>query len=150
MLETVEFDILVAGKSTDEVSQPHRAYEVSTEDLWHTWPRVLPEAFDVWVEMGRRDMLEFAITFKADMSPAHMVNLTVRQKRPVSPMVGPSIPISSGRTLPIVDAHGGQHRTYAPRDVCTNPVVRSTVTASLLATLNRLSGGRWTWASARR
>ena len=92
------------------------------EISWRARSRAHSEAFAARVETGRRDMLEFAITFKADMPPARIVtsdpsgrsgrfHLWLVLRFPY-PLAGP---------LSIADAHGGQHRTYAPRNVCHQP-----------------------------
>ena len=89
-------------------------------------------------------MLEFAITFKPDMTPERMINLTKEAE-------------ASGFTYGwIFDSHVLWQEPYPLLTLMaantakmrfgtcvTNPAVRdATVTASLLATINRISGGR--------
>jgi probable F420-dependent oxidoreductase len=89
-------------------------------------------------------MLEFAITFKADMSPAHMVNL-IRQAEAAGFSYGWSFDshILWQDPYPVLTLMAVNTERMRLGTCVTNPVVRDpTVTASLLATLNRISGGR--------
>src|SRR5262245_55654536 len=89
-------------------------------------------------------MLEFAITFKADMPPARIVNLT-RQAEAAGCTYGWSFDshLLWQDPYPLL-TQMATHTTQMRLGTCvTNPAVRDpTVTASLLATLNRISGGR--------
>jgi probable F420-dependent oxidoreductase len=89
-------------------------------------------------------MLEFAITFKADMPPARIVNLT-RQAEDVGFTYGWSFDshILWQDPYPLLTLMALNTERMRLGTCVTNPVVRDpTVTASLLATLNRISGGR--------
>src|SRR5262245_50097393 len=94
--------------------------------------------------MQRKRMLEFAITFKPDMTHGRIVSLTKQAE-------------AAGFSYAwIFDSHVLWQEAYLLMTLMavntermrlgtcvTNPVVRdATVTASLLATLNRISGGR--------
>ena len=89
-------------------------------------------------------MLEFAITFKADMPPARIVNLT-RQAEAAGFSYGWSFDshILWQDPYPLLTLMAVNTERMRLGTCVTNPVVRDpTVTASLLATLNRISGGR--------
>ncbi len=89
-------------------------------------------------------MLEFAITFKADMPPARMVNLT-RQAEAAGFSYGWSFDshILWQDPYPLLTLMAVNTERMRLGTCVTNPVVRDpTVTASLLATLNRIAGGR--------
>jgi probable F420-dependent oxidoreductase len=89
-------------------------------------------------------MLEFAITFKADMSPAHIVALT-RQAELAGFTYGWSFDshLLWQDPYPLLTLMAVNTAHMRLGTCVTNPVVRDpTVTASLLATLNRISGGR--------
>jgi probable F420-dependent oxidoreductase len=89
-------------------------------------------------------MREFAITFKADMPPARIVNLT-RQAEGVGFTYGWSFDshIIWQDPYPLLTLMAANTTQMRLGTCVTNPVVRDpTVTASLLATLNRISGGR--------
>src|SRR5262245_58529757 len=89
-------------------------------------------------------MLEFAITFKADMPPARIVNLT-RQAEAAGCTYGWSFDshILWQDPYPLLTLMAVNTERMRLGTCVTNPVVRDpTVTASLLATLNRISGGR--------
>jgi probable F420-dependent oxidoreductase len=89
-------------------------------------------------------MLEFAITFKADMSPAHIVDLT-RQAELAGFTYGWSFDshLLWQDPYPLLTLMAVNTAHMRLGTCVTNPVVRDpTVTASLLATLNRISGGR--------
>src|SRR3989442_4539827 len=89
-------------------------------------------------------MLEFAITFKPDMTPEHMVNLT-RQEEAVGFTYGWSFDshIIWQEPYPLLTLMAANTKRMRLGTCVTNPAVRNpTVTASLLATLNRISGGR--------
>jgi probable F420-dependent oxidoreductase len=89
-------------------------------------------------------MLEFAITFKSDMTPDHIVALT-KQAEAAGFNYGW---IFDSHVLwqdpyPIMTLMAANTQRMRFGTCVTNPVVRDpTVTASLLATLNRISGGR--------
>src|SRR5262249_55250715 len=103
-----------------------------------------PEAFHLRVEIGRRSMLEFAITFKADMPPARIVSLT-RQAEAAGFTYGWSFDshILWQDPYPLLTLMAANTAHMTVGTCVTNPVARNpTVTASLLATLNRISGGR--------
>lgn len=89
-------------------------------------------------------MLEFAITFKADMPPERIVSLT-RQAEAVGFTYGWSFDshILWQDPYPLLTLMAVNTQRMRLGTCVTNPVVRDpTVTASLLATLNRISGGR--------
>jgi probable F420-dependent oxidoreductase len=89
-------------------------------------------------------MLEFAITFKADMPPARIVDLT-RQAEALGFTHGWSFDshILWQDPYPLLTLMAANTERMRLGTCVTNPVVRDpTVTASLLATLNRISGGR--------
>ena len=89
-------------------------------------------------------MLEFAITFKADMPPARIVNLT-RQAEAAGFSYGWSFDshILWQDPYPLLTLMAVNTERMRLGTCVTNPVVRDpTVAASLLATLNRISGGR--------
>jgi probable F420-dependent oxidoreductase len=89
-------------------------------------------------------MLEFAITFKADMPPQRIVNLT-RQAEAAGFTYGWSFDshILWQDPYPLLTLMAANTERMHFGTCVTNPVVRDpTVTASLLATLNRISGGR--------
>jgi probable F420-dependent oxidoreductase len=89
-------------------------------------------------------MLEFAITFKADMPPPRIVNLT-HQAEAASFTYGWSFDshILWQDPYPLLTLMAVNTERMRLGTCVTNPVVRDpTVTASLLATLNRISGGR--------
>jgi probable F420-dependent oxidoreductase len=89
-------------------------------------------------------MQEFAITFKADMPPARIVNLT-RQAEAAGFAYGWSFDshILWQDPYPLLTLMAANTERMQLGTCVTNPVVRDpTVTASLLATLNRISGGR--------
>ncbi len=89
-------------------------------------------------------MLDFAITFKPDMTPGRIVNIT-RQAE----MAGFSYGwVFDSHILwkdpyPLLTLMAANTRKMRLGTCVTNPVVRDpSVTASLLATLNQISGGR--------
>ena len=89
-------------------------------------------------------MLEFAITFKADMPPTRIVNLT-RQAEAAGFTYGWSFDshILWQDPYPLLTLMAVNTERMHLGTCVTNPVVRDpTVTASLLATLNRISNGR--------
>jgi probable F420-dependent oxidoreductase len=89
-------------------------------------------------------MLDFAITFKADMPPDRIVRLT-RQAEAVGFAYGWSFDshILWQDPYPLLTLMAVNTERMRLGTCVTNPVVRDpTVTASLLATLNRISGGR--------
>jgi probable F420-dependent oxidoreductase len=89
-------------------------------------------------------MLEFAITFKADMPPERIVSLT-RQAEAAGFTYGWSFDshILWQDPYPLLTLMAVNTKRMRLGTCVTNPVVRDpTVTASLLATLNRISGGR--------
>jgi probable F420-dependent oxidoreductase len=89
-------------------------------------------------------MLEFAITFKADMPPARIVNLT-RQAEASGFGYGWSFDshVLWQDPYPLLTLMAANTERMRLGTCVTNPVVRDpTVTASLLATLNRISCGR--------
>jgi probable F420-dependent oxidoreductase len=89
-------------------------------------------------------MLDFAITFKADMPPPRIVSLT-RQAEAVGFTYGWSFDshILWQDPYPLLTLMAVNTERMRLGTCVTNPVVRDpTVTASLLATLNRISGGR--------
>lgn len=89
-------------------------------------------------------MLEFAITFKPDMTPARIVNLTKQAESQgfnYSWMFDSHVLWQDPFPLMTLMAANTQKMRIGP--CVTNPAVRDwTVTASLFATLNRISGGR--------
>src|SRR5438128_6526710 len=90
-------------------------------------------------------MLEFAITFKADMPPARILNLT-RQAEAAGCTYGwvfdSHILWQDPYPLLTLMAVNTRHMRFGT--CVTNPIVRDpTVTASLLGTLNQISGGRF-------
>lgn len=89
-------------------------------------------------------MLEFGITFKADMTPERMVRLA-RQAEAVGFTHAWSFDshIIWQDPYPLLTLLAANTTRMRLGTCVTNPVVRDpTVTASLLATLNRISGGR--------
>src|SRR5437899_9255767 len=89
-------------------------------------------------------MLEFAITFKPDMTPERIVNLT-RQAEAAGFTYGWSFDshIIWQEPYPLLALMAANTKRMRLGPCVTNPAVRDpTVTASLLATLNRISGGR--------
>src|SRR5919198_329540 len=89
-------------------------------------------------------MLEFALTFKADMPPQRIVNLT-RQAEAAGFTYGWSFDshILWQDPYPLLTLMAANTARMRLGTCVTNPAVRDwTVTASLLATLNRISGGR--------
>jgi probable F420-dependent oxidoreductase len=89
-------------------------------------------------------MLDFAITFKADMPPDRIVRLT-RQAEAAGFTHGWSFDshILWQDPYPLLTLMAVNTERMQLGTCVTNPVVRDpTVTASLLATLNRISGGR--------
>ena len=89
-------------------------------------------------------MLEFAITFKADMPPARIVTLT-RQAEAAGFTHGWSFDshILWQDPYPLLTLMAVNTERMRLGTCVTNPMVRDpTVTASLLATLNRIAGGR--------
>ena len=89
-------------------------------------------------------MLEFAITFKADMPPARIVSLT-RQAEAAGFSYGWSFDshILWQDPYPLLTLMAVNTERMRLGTCVTNPVVRDpTVTASLLATLNRIANGR--------
>lgn len=94
--------------------------------------------------MTNQKSLEFAITFKPDMTPKRIVNLT-RQAEHNSFSYGW---IFDSHVLwqdpyPLLTLMASNTERMRLGTCVTNPAVRDwTVTASLLATINRISGGR--------
>src|SRR5881628_4192080 len=89
-------------------------------------------------------MLEFAITFKPDMTPERIVNLT-RQAEAAGFTYGWSFDshIIWQEPYPLLALMAANTTRMRLGTCVTNPAVRDpTVTASLFATLNRISGGR--------
>src|SRR5262244_3409771 len=89
-------------------------------------------------------MLEFAITFKPDMTPERIVNLT-RQAEAAGFTSGWVFDshVLWQEPYPLLTLMAANTKRMRFGTCVTNPVVRDpTVTASLLATLNRISGGR--------
>jgi len=89
-------------------------------------------------------MLEFAITFKPDMPPERIVNLT-RQAEAAGFTYGWSFDshILWQDPYPLLTLMAANTKQMRLGTCVTNPAVRdATVTASLLATLNRISGNR--------
>ena len=89
-------------------------------------------------------MLEFAITFKPDMAPERIVSLT---KQAEAAGFGYGWIFDSHvlwqEPYPLLTLMAANTARMRLGTCVTNPVVRDpTVTASLLATLNRISGGR--------
>jgi probable F420-dependent oxidoreductase len=89
-------------------------------------------------------MLEFAITFKPDMAPERIVQLT-RQAEAAGFTYGWAFDshIIWQDPYPLLTLMAANTERMRLGTCVTNPAVRDpTVTASLLATLNRISGGR--------
>lgn len=89
-------------------------------------------------------MLEFAITFKPDMSPARIVSLT-RQAEASGFNYGWIFDshVLWQEPYPLLTLMAASTEKMRFGTCVTNPAVRDwSVTASLLATLNRISGGR--------
>jgi probable F420-dependent oxidoreductase len=89
-------------------------------------------------------MLEFAITFKPDMPPERIVNLT-RQAEAAGFTYGWVFDshVIWQEPYPLLTLMAANTKRMRLGTCVTNPAVRDpTVTASLLATLNRISGGR--------
>src|SRR5215831_6106610 len=89
-------------------------------------------------------MHEFAITFKPDMTPERIVNLT-RQAEAAGFTSGWVFDshVLWQEPYPLLTLMAANTKRMHLGTCVTNPVVRDpTVTASLLATLNRISGGR--------
>jgi len=89
-------------------------------------------------------MFEFAFTLKPDMAPDHIVALT-RQAEGAGFNYGWIFDshVLWQEPYPLLTLMAANTRTMRFGTCVTNPVVRdATVTASLLATLNRISGGR--------
>lgn len=89
-------------------------------------------------------MLEFAITFKPDMTPERIVNLT-RQAEAAGFTYGWIFDshVLWQEPYPLLTLMAVNTNRMRLGPCVTNPAVRdATVTASLLATLNRISGGR--------
>src|SRR5918912_72671 len=89
-------------------------------------------------------MLEFAITFKPDMPPARIVRLT-RQAETAGFGYGWCFDshVIWQEPYPLLALMAANTARMRLGTCVTNPAVRdATVTASLLATLNRISGGR--------
>jgi probable F420-dependent oxidoreductase len=89
-------------------------------------------------------MLEFAITFKPDMTPERIVKLT-RQAEAAGFNYGWSFDshVLWQDPYPLLTLMAANTEWLRLGTCVTNPAVRDpTVTASLLATLNRISGGR--------
>ncbi|HEX9000453.1 MAG TPA: TIGR03842 family LLM class F420-dependent oxidoreductase [Blastocatellia bacterium] len=89
-------------------------------------------------------MLDFAITFKPDMTPTHIVNLTKQAEAAgfnYGWMFDSHVLWQEPFPLMTLMATNTERMRIGP--CVTNPAVRDwTVTASLFATLNRISGGR--------
>src|SRR5215831_10022455 len=89
-------------------------------------------------------MLEFAFTLKPDMTPERVVSLT-RQAEAAGFNHGWIFDshVLWQEPYPLLTLMAANTRNIRLGTCVTNPVVRDpTVTASLLATLNRISGGR--------
>src|SRR5437899_10763854 len=89
-------------------------------------------------------MFEFAFTLKPDMTPDHIVALT-RQAEAAGFGYGWIFDshVLWQEPYPLLTLMAANTRKMRFGTCVTNPVVRdATVTASLLATLNRISGGR--------
>ncbi len=89
-------------------------------------------------------MLEFAITFKPDMTPERIVNLT-KQAESAGFNYGWIFDshVLWQEPYPLLTLMAANTKKMRLGTCVTNPAVRdTTVTASLLATLNRISGGR--------
>src|SRR5438552_12736868 len=89
-------------------------------------------------------MFEFAFTLKPDMTPDHIVALT-RQAEASGFSYGWVFDshVLWQEPYPLLTLMATNTRKMRLGTCVTNPVVRdATVTASLLATLNRISGGR--------
>jgi alkanesulfonate monooxygenase SsuD/methylene tetrahydromethanopterin reductase-like flavin-dependent oxidoreductase (luciferase family) len=88
--------------------------------------------------------MEYAITFKPDMDPERIVNLT-RQAEAAGFAYGWIFDshVLWQEPYPLLTLMATNTERMRLGTCVTNPVVRDpTVTASLLATLNRISGGR--------
>ena len=88
--------------------------------------------------------MEFAFTLKPDMTPAHIVDLTKQAERDgfTYGWVFDSHVLWQ-EPYPLLTLMAANTKNMRFGTCVTNPVVRdATVTASLLATLNRISGGR--------
>src|SRR5204862_4416084 len=89
-------------------------------------------------------MFEFAFTLKPDMTPEHIVSLT-RQAEAAGFGYGWIFDshVLWQEPYPLLTLKAANTRSMRLGTCVTNPVVRdATVTASLLATLNQISGGR--------
>src|SRR5437870_9870753 len=89
-------------------------------------------------------MFEFAFTLKPDMTPDHIVSLT-RQAEAAGFGYGWIFDshVLWQEPYPLMTLMAANTRTMRLGTCVTSPAVRdATVTASLLATLNRISGGR--------
>ena len=89
-------------------------------------------------------MMEFAITFKPDMTPEHIVSLT-RQAEEARFGYGWIFDshVLWQEPYPLLTLMAANTKRMRLGTCVTNPVVRDpSVTASLLATLNHISGGR--------
>ncbi len=89
-------------------------------------------------------MLEFAITFKPDMTPGRIISLT-RQAEAAGFVYGWIFDshVLWQEPYPLLTLMAANTQRMRLGTCVTNPVVRDpTVTASLLATINRISGGR--------
>lgn len=89
-------------------------------------------------------MLDFAITFKPDMTPTHIVNLT-KQAEAAGFNYGWMFDshVLWQEPFPLMTLMAANTERMRIGPCVTNPAVRDwTVTASLFATLNRISGGR--------
>ncbi|MDQ3009249.1 MAG: LLM class flavin-dependent oxidoreductase, partial [Acidobacteriota bacterium] len=89
-------------------------------------------------------MLEFAITFKPDMSPTRIVNLS-KQAEDAGFNYGWMFDshVLWQDPYPLMTLMAANTAKMRMGTCVTNPAVRDwTVTASLLATMNRISGGR--------
>src|SRR5437870_3700536 len=89
-------------------------------------------------------MLDFGITFKSDMALPHMVSLAKQaEKAGFTYAWSFDSHILWHEVYPILTLLAANTKKLKLGTLVTNPVVRDpTVTASLLATLNELSGGR--------
>jgi probable F420-dependent oxidoreductase len=94
--------------------------------------------------MSNQQSLEFAITFKPDMTPERIVNLT-RQAEHNGFSYGWIFDshVLWQEPYPLLTLMAANTERMRLGTCVTNPAVRDwTVTASLLATINRISGGR--------